>query len=89
MLWVDTIYINQYDKKEKEAQVKSMYLIYKLAKKVITWLGPTDNDSSLAYRTMILIQNKTPVSTVTAFRISSEETRNEHNPFRKLMDRPY
>ena len=89
MLWVDAICINQYDEKEKEAQVKSMHLIYKLAEKVIAWLGPTDNDSRHAYWTMISMQNKTPVSVAMAFRISNEETRNEHNPFRKLMDRPY
>ncbi|KAF8853427.1 hypothetical protein BDZ45DRAFT_558927, partial [Acephala macrosclerotiorum] len=48
MLWVDAICINQCDEKEKEAQVKSMHWIYKLAERVIAWLGPSDEASSLA-----------------------------------------
>ena len=91
MLWVDAICINQCDEKEKEAQVKSMHWIYKLAERVIAWLGPLDDASSLAYWTMNSMQKQhiTPVSAVMTCQISNEETHNEHDPFRKLMDRPY
>jgi len=66
-----------------------MHWVYKLAEKVIAWLGPLDDDSSFAYWSMDLIKklNGTPVSAVMT--VSNEDTRNEHDPFRKLMDRPY
>lgn len=93
MLWVDAICINQCDEKEKETQVKSMHMIYKLAKRVIAWLGPPDDVSNLAYWTMNAMQKQhiTPVSAGITFQISNEETHahDEHDPFRKLMDRPY
>ncbi|TVY23832.1 Heterokaryon incompatibility protein 6,OR allele [Lachnellula hyalina] len=91
MLWVDAICINQCDINEKEAQVGSMHWVYKLAEKVIAWLGPSDDDSSFAYEPMDLIQkrNITPVSPVIMTRISNEHARNEHDPFSKLMNRPY
>jgi Heterokaryon incompatibility protein (HET) len=91
MLWVDAICINQCDVNEKEAQVKSMHWVYKLAEKVIAWLGPLDDDGSFAYWSMDLIKklNGTPVSAVMTSYVSNEDTRNEHDPFRKLMDRPY
>jgi hypothetical protein len=91
MLWVDAICINQCDENEKEAQVNSMHWIYKLAERVIAWLGPSDDASSLAYWTMDSMQkqNVTPISAVMTCQISNEETHEEDDPFRKLMDRPY
>jgi hypothetical protein len=91
MLWVDAICINQCDRDEKEAQVESMHCIYRLAEKVIAWLGPSDDDSNFAYWSMNPIQkvNITPVSAVMTSHISNEDTRNECDPFRKLMERPY
>lgn len=42
--WVDQITINQGDTTEKGHQVKSMTTIYKMAARVIVYLGPHDSD---------------------------------------------
>jgi Heterokaryon incompatibility protein (HET) len=91
MLWVDALCINQCDEEEKKAQVNSMHWIYKLARSVIAWLGPSNEDCRSAFGTMDLIQKLdiTPISGVMTCRISNKETRNGHDPFRELMDRPY
>jgi hypothetical protein len=91
MLWVDAICINQYDEKEKEAQVLSMHRIYKFAKEVIAWLGPPDGNSKEAYSIMNMMQEQSivPVCPVFTIQISKEGTINENNPFRNLMARPY
>jgi hypothetical protein len=91
MLWVDALCINQKDEKEKKAQVYSMHRIYNLARSVIAWLGPSNEDSRLAFWAMDSIQKegKTPISQVMAFRIGDQETHNGYDPFKELMDRPY
>jgi hypothetical protein len=91
MLWVDAICINQYDEKEKEAQVLSMHLIYKFAKEVIAWLGPPNEASILAYSVMNTMQKRdiVPIAAVITFRISGDGTPNTDDPFRDLMGRPY
>jgi hypothetical protein len=45
IFWIDAICINQADEVEKEQQVKKMYEIYKNARQVVVWLGPTTPDS--------------------------------------------
>jgi len=51
-LWVDALCINQKDEKERNDQVKRMGLIYKLASRVIVWLGPEEKNSKLSISTM-------------------------------------
>jgi hypothetical protein len=91
MLWVDAICINQCDQKEKEAHVLSMHQVYKLAEKVIAWLGPPDDASILAYGTMKLMQEQdiVPVSAAVTFQISKEGTINKVDAFLGLMSRSY
>jgi hypothetical protein len=91
MLWVDALCINQVkDEKEKIAQVKSMHLIYKHARSVIAWLGPSTKDSNSDFGTMDLIQKLdiTPIGIMT-WEFSNKETHNEQDSFKELMDRPY
>lgn len=47
VLWVDAVCINQQDDEEKSSQVQLMPDIYSKATKVIVWLGPADNDSTM------------------------------------------
>ncbi|KAF4952512.1 hypothetical protein FGADI_6747 [Fusarium gaditjirri] len=47
-LWVDAICINQSDLKEKSQQVAMMGETFKNAVGIISWLGPTKDDSDLA-----------------------------------------
>ncbi|KAF2269172.1 heterokaryon incompatibility, partial [Lojkania enalia] len=52
LLWVDAICINQLDLNEKNKQIPLMMDIYKLAARVIVWLGSEADDSSLALTSM-------------------------------------
>ncbi|EEU33466.1 uncharacterized protein NECHADRAFT_98482 [Fusarium vanettenii 77-13-4] len=47
-LWIDAICINQTDLGERSAQVGRMCDVYSLASRVIIWLGPAADDSTLA-----------------------------------------
>jgi hypothetical protein len=46
-LWIDALCINQNDLQERGSQVSRMSAIYGIAKEVIVWLGPADEDSKL------------------------------------------
>ncbi|KAF2965672.1 hypothetical protein GQX73_g7874 [Xylaria multiplex] len=48
VLWVDALCINQADIHERGQQVAIMGDIYRLARRVVVWLGPESNDSNLA-----------------------------------------
>ncbi len=48
VLWIDAICINQQDFPERSSQVKRMANIYILSKRVLVWLGPEADESSLA-----------------------------------------
>ncbi|PMD51488.1 HET-domain-containing protein [Hyaloscypha bicolor E] len=47
-IWIDALCINQNDLQERGSQVSRMSAIYGIAKEVIVWLGPADEDSKLA-----------------------------------------
>lgn len=47
-IWVDAICINQSDIAERNSQVSLMHHVYRLAARVIVWLGPASHDSHLA-----------------------------------------
>jgi hypothetical protein len=49
-LWIDAICINQIDIEEKNHQVGLMKHIYREARSVIAWLGPSDRHSSISLR---------------------------------------
>ncbi|KAG5767748.1 hypothetical protein H9Q72_004512 [Fusarium xylarioides] len=48
IIWADSICINQQDLDERAEQVLRMRDIYKHAQRVIAWLGPADEHSSIA-----------------------------------------
>lgn len=52
VLWCDSICINQGDLAERAAQVLRMGDIYTKTRRVIVWLGPEADDSSLAMTTL-------------------------------------
>ncbi|OTB14618.1 hypothetical protein K445DRAFT_319029 [Daldinia sp. EC12] len=49
VVWIDALCINQDDLEERSEQVKRMELIYKLAHRVVAWLGPGSPASELAF----------------------------------------
>ena len=50
VLWVDAICINQDDNAEKSHQVNIMGSIYRRAERVLIWLGPSAEQSDVAFR---------------------------------------
>lgn len=50
VIWIDAICINQSDELEREEQVTKMKAIYENAEEVILWLGPSYENSHLAFQ---------------------------------------
>ena len=48
VLWVDTICIDQSNMQERSSQVANMANVYRLASRVLVWLGPESDNSKLA-----------------------------------------
>jgi hypothetical protein len=61
ILWVDAICVNQQDLKERGQQVERMGDIYTLATRVVAWLGPAADNSSLALELLGLTGSKVNV----------------------------
>lgn len=53
-IWIDALCIDQHNNEEKSREVVRMNVIYRLAHRVVIWLGPEGNDSVHA---MKLIEN--------------------------------
>ena len=51
-LWVDALCIDQNNQMERGSQVKHMSQIYKLAQRVVVWLGPSTSTTSIAMSTL-------------------------------------
>ena len=51
-MWIDAIFINQGDIKEKNHQVRHMAEIYNLSTYVISWLGKGSDDVKCLFRSM-------------------------------------
>ncbi|KAH8799423.1 heterokaryon incompatibility protein-domain-containing protein [Xylogone sp. PMI_703] len=63
LLWVDAIYINQEDVKERSHQVQLMRFIYTKARRTIAWLGKASRDSDLAMNLLAKLETSpTPIS---------------------------
>jgi hypothetical protein len=52
VIWIDAICINQINYQERNYQVAKMTMIYEQATEVVAWLGPSYDDSDLAFRFM-------------------------------------
>jgi hypothetical protein len=57
VLWADAICINQQDIPERNAQVKLMADLYRIAEEVLIWLGPAsqDEDSAAGFRCLKIL----------------------------------
>jgi len=61
-LWVDAICINQQDIAERNAQVQRMPHIYRLAHRVVIWIGPGSRQSALAMSTLRYLAEQVEVT---------------------------
>lgn len=61
LMWIDALCINQKDDSEKNPQVAMMGDIFRLAARVIAWLGPEENKSDLAMDCMAEVGSQVDV----------------------------
>ena len=64
VLWIDAICVNQQDLKERSRQVRRMADLYRLADRVVVWLGPGNKDSSYGVRLLDELSSKFTVDWV-------------------------
>jgi hypothetical protein len=89
LVWADALCINQEDDAEKSLQVPLMATIYKAATSVVIWLGPEDDDSSMAMDFLrgIADRGENPESISRA--IYSEARRRDFDAVVALYEREY
>lgn len=63
VLWIDAICINQEDPKERSKQVKRMGDIYLKSRRVVIWLGPEADDSTLVLGLLAELGSEVTVDT--------------------------
>ena len=64
VLWIDAICVNQQDLKERSRQVRRMADLYRLADRVIVWLGPEKKNSRYGLRVLGDLSSKITVDWV-------------------------
>lgn len=62
IMWIDAVCINQKDIQERNSQVKRMTSLYRLAHRVVVWLGPGSTQSHLAMSTLEYLGEQVEVS---------------------------
>jgi hypothetical protein len=60
-LWIDAICVDQANLPERSSQVQRMANIYKLAERVLVWLGPEGDNSSFALKFLHSLSTKVDV----------------------------
>ena len=63
-LWIDAICINQQDLRERSSQVKRMGDIYRLADRVVVWLGTEKNNSGHVLEMLSYVGSKVKIDLV-------------------------
>jgi hypothetical protein len=86
-MWVDAICINHMDKVEEGHQIKHMWLIYRLAQRVVVWLGPDSHNSALAISTLRYLGSQLELGRNNTRYRSPQAT--EPNWFRTICPLPY
>lgn len=88
ILWIDAICVNQQDSKERGLQVKRMGNLYRLADRVVVWLGPEKNDSGWGIRILDQLSSQIKVN-FTTFEMepASDEAEPHWSDIRKRL--PY
>ena len=59
-MFIDAICINLEDPHEKAQQVANMHKIYEQAKKVLVWLGKSENNGDMAMRYIQSLEDELP-----------------------------
>ena len=86
-LWIDALCINQADNAEKSMQVQRMSQVYRLAHRVLVWLGPGSSESNHALSTLRYLGQQVAVTTDNFTMMSPDAT--EKRWFHRGHDLPY
>ena len=88
ILWIDAICVNQGDLRERGKQVKRMVDLYKLADRVVVWLGPAKDNSDRGVRSLDHLGSQIEVDWVTeALKPASEDSEPHWTDFAERL--PY
>lgn len=87
-LWIDGICVDQQDLKERGHQVKRMADLYRLADRVVVWLGPEKNNSAWGIRILNHLDSQIKVDFFTnEMKPASNEAEPHWSDIRKIL--PY
>ncbi|KAJ2896945.1 uncharacterized protein MKZ38_005089 [Zalerion maritima] len=90
LVWVDALCIDQQNKEERTVQVQLMTSIYQKAQSIAIWLGPEEDDSSVALKFLVDVSKlaNSPSKDIKGF-ISSQIDKNEVGSTVALFERDY
>ncbi|KAM3417190.1 hypothetical protein BST61_g5450 [Cercospora zeina] len=71
MMWIDSICMNQNDIEERSRLVRQMGQIYRLALRVIVWLGPEHSNSGLAMQNLDLLGRQVEITDKGSWRVNA------------------
>ncbi|CZR58567.1 uncharacterized protein PAC_08459 [Phialocephala subalpina] len=86
-MWIDAICINQHNVTERNEQVRRMKNIYKVAHRVVAWLGPSSSGSGFALSTLEHIGRQVEYTTEDTTPPGPDAT--EYNWYQKHCLLPY
>ena len=86
VLWIDAICVDQKNLKERSSQVKRMADLYRLAERVVVWLGPEKEDSGYGLSLLEELSSKVTVDWThsTVGPRSNETATHWSNPYGEL-----
>ena len=87
-LWIDAICVNQQDLRERGHQVKRMTDLYRLADRVVVWLGPDKNNSGLGTKLLEHLSSQIEVDWNT-FDVKPASTESERHWSERYKELPY
>jgi hypothetical protein len=91
-IWIDALCIDQGNNAERGTQVSIMHMIYERAKKVIVWLGPERDDSTLAIDFLELVAKQSAKGDFLAWLMKAVEESLYHREWiavQKLFERAW
>jgi hypothetical protein len=88
VFWIDAICVNQEDLEERSRQVERMSDIYKLAERVVVWLGPESNDSTLALQVLEMLSSRVKFDALMS-NFSLIEVESKPEPAERFAIQPY
>jgi hypothetical protein len=88
-LWIDAICINQTNYEERARQVQKMRYVFSTATSVVAWLGPSSDDSSLAFAHLKHLSEISLTAQVVFQKYLADSEKSAWSALGSLFDRKY